>query len=137
MSQQNEIESLRYELQKKNNLIYDLRKNLRNQMFLTEDKDYVIMDLENDVNSLKKQNLDLIDKLSKLSDEYNKLRSEKKELLLLNFDLNRENINITKNVNNSIEEFKEIMKDFCCFKSQFLKDDLKSNIMRMMINDYL
>lgn len=144
-----DYEWAKIELEKKNITINDLKRNLRNQIFLNDDKEYIILDLEKDIQNLKKQNFYMSGEIKSLKEELNNkmiewleqqevLEFKNKELTSSMVSLQKENITINNNLSECIDELKCILNDLYYFKQQCIKENnKKTKIEESIIEDYL
>lgn len=100
-----ELDFIKYELEQKNILINDLKKNIRNQIFLNDDKDYIIFDLEKEIINLKKLNYHLSNEIKQDTNKNDIIESEKNELIQkLNSKLKRQSIEQLKNIKKELDQ---------------------------------
>ena len=146
-----ELQSTKSELATKNDIINELKRKLRNEIFFNDDKDFAISDLEKEIIILNQQKeslkIELNNNRLKIQENIelnnfniSQLEIEKNELFLQNKKLAEENSGIKKNFSSTIEELKNIKEEFREYcrlplnKSEYNSQSIISN---SIIHDYL
>lgn len=148
----NELELYKAEIERKNDSINDLKKNLRNQIFLNDDYEYAITDLEKELKSLNhkytKLSKELVDtriELNNIKIEYEnniqsnnekieQLINEKEALILQNNKLSEEKEIMQKNLLYTVNELKEIREELNKYNNINLKKSINDSIIQDFYN---